>query len=135
MPVSGGQCQHPCGYEERRTGKLGNQPSRLLFYKIRAQRIDFLIEVKDDTPLLPAAADMKAYIPFAVRRVCQLSWLLSVSSPGKGVSYFVVQSLRSDRVSGLARSTYQFGCWCLGISRRVVVCESPQRILTDMRCR
>ena len=43
-------------------------PSKLLLFKVKARRIDILIEVKKDTPLLPAAADIKQNIPFPVRR-------------------------------------------------------------------
>ena len=48
-------------------------PSKLLLFKVKARRIDFLVEVKKDTPLLPAAADIKQNVPFPVRHVCQLS--------------------------------------------------------------
>ena len=75
--------------------------SKLLLFKVKAQRIDILIGVKDDTPLLPAA-NMNSQIPLPVRRVCQLSRPLSVASPGEGVSYFVAQSWPFDGESGLA---------------------------------
>ena len=76
--------------------------NKLLLFKVKAGRIDILFEVKKDTPLLPAAADIKQNIPFPVRRVCQLSRPLTVTGSDLGISYFVAQSWPSDRETGLA---------------------------------
>ena len=71
--------------------------SKLLLFKVKTRRIDILIEVKKDTPLLPAATDIKENIPSVVRRVCQLSRPLTVARSDSGLSYFVAQSWPSDR--------------------------------------
>ena len=76
--------------------------SKLLLFKVKARRIDIVIEVKKDTPLLLAAADIKQNIPFPVRRVCQLSRPLTVTGSDLGVYYFVAQSWPSDCETGLA---------------------------------
>ena len=76
--------------------------SKLRLFKVKARCIDILIEVKKDTPLLPAAADIKQNIPFPVRRVSQLFSPLTVTGCDLGISYFVAQSWPSDRETGLA---------------------------------
>ena len=52
--------------------------SKVLLFKIKVKTVDILVEVKQDTRLMPAAADIRQQIPFALRRVCNISRPLAV---------------------------------------------------------
>ena len=43
--------------------------SKVLLFKIKAKTVDIKVEVKQDTPLMPAATDILQQIPFAPRKV------------------------------------------------------------------
>ena len=95
--------------------------SKIRLFKVKARRLDILVEVKQDTPLLPAAADIKQHIPVPVRRVCHLSRPLAMS--GLTLVYGILWLNTSHQIERQAwlPSSFQCGCLPQGISLRAAI--------------